>query len=235
MKATSAIRDEQRDDRSRAELSHRLQAMVAVRRPVAVVLADRDDRIEKAAERLDHVHQPLDVRLRGIALKRRRLDAVDRQRGEQHRRPAERLAIRRQHHAAVGFDLSFERSRRRRVDISRVGGGQADGLGRRFLAASYCAFLAIAQWGSCYFVAGRLRPAPQKMNVPRLVAAMMSTAPSLLRSAVCTIDPTPDRLWTSSGTNSAPPGAFGIAHGLIPVEHAGPFGSGSLKLSRCAQ
>ena len=61
------------------------------------------------------------------------------------------------------------------------------------------------------FEAGRLRVRPyfrpQKMNVPRLVAVTMSIAPSRLRSSASTFDPTPLRLWTSCGTNSAPPGA----------------------------
>ena len=60
--------------------------MVAVRRPVPVVVPDEHDRIEEAADLLDHLHQPLDVRLRRIALIRRRLDAVDRQRRRAARR-----------------------------------------------------------------------------------------------------------------------------------------------------
>ena len=43
--------------------SHRLQAMIAVRRPVLVVVANEHDRIEEAADLLDDGHQPLDVRL----------------------------------------------------------------------------------------------------------------------------------------------------------------------------
>jgi hypothetical protein len=48
------------------------------------------------------------------------------------------------------------------------------------------------------------------MNVPRFVDVMMSIAPSLFRSTTAACDPMPDRLCTSSGTNSAPPGAFGL-------------------------
>jgi hypothetical protein len=39
---------------------------------------------------------------------------------------------------------------------------------------------------------------------------MMSSAPSLFRSATWIIEPTPERLLISSGTNSAPPGAYGL-------------------------
>ena len=67
--------------------------MVPVRRPVAIVFSDRDDRIEKTAELFDHVHQPLDVRLRRIALKRRRLDAIDRERGQQQPDSADRIPV----------------------------------------------------------------------------------------------------------------------------------------------
>ena len=84
-----------------AELLHRLQPMVAVRRPVLVVVADRDDRIEEAADLLDDAHQPLDVRVRGIALEGRRLDACDRQRDEEQRLAAERVAVAREHGALV--------------------------------------------------------------------------------------------------------------------------------------
>ena len=60
----------------------------------------------------------------------------------------------------------------------------------------------------------RQRRAPfhwfQKMNVPSFVPVMISGAPSLFRSTAATCEPTPDRLCTSSGTNSAPPGALGL-------------------------
>ncbi len=103
-----AIRHEQRDDRARAQGAQRLQSMIAIRRPVFVVLANGDDGIEKPAERLDDVHQTLDVRLRRVALKWCGLDPIDRQRGEQHRRPAERVAIRRQNGAAVALNLTHQ-------------------------------------------------------------------------------------------------------------------------------
>ena len=41
----------------------------------------------------------------------------------------------------------------------------------------------------------------------------------MFRSAACTIDPTPDRLWISSGTNSRAARRLGIAHRPEPVEH----------------
>ena len=49
-------------------------------------------------------HQPLDVRIRRIALVRRRLDAIDRQRDEQQRRAAERIAVAAEDRAAVLLD-----------------------------------------------------------------------------------------------------------------------------------
>src|SRR5450759_5224513 len=75
------------------QLLQRLKTMIAVRREVLAVLADRDDRIEEAADRLDHPHQPLDVRVRGVALIRRRLDAIDQQCRDQEWRAAERVAV----------------------------------------------------------------------------------------------------------------------------------------------
>src|SRR5207302_8034716 len=58
------IGHDERGDRADAELLQRLQTMVAVWRQVLAVVADGDDRIEEAADRLDDAHQPLDVRIR---------------------------------------------------------------------------------------------------------------------------------------------------------------------------
>jgi len=52
--------------------------VIAIRRPVAIVVTNHDERIEKAVECFDHRHQPLDMRVRRVALKGRRLDAIDR-------------------------------------------------------------------------------------------------------------------------------------------------------------
>ena len=90
--------------------------MVAVRRQVLPVLAHRDDRIEEASDRFDHAHQPFDVRVGRIALVRRRFDAIDRQRDEQQRRAAERIAVAAHHGAAVRFDLGCEA-----IEIGSVG------------------------------------------------------------------------------------------------------------------
>ena len=83
--------------------------MVTVWRPVAVVLSDGDDRIEKAPELFDHIDQPLDVRLRWIALKRCWLDAIDWKRRQQHRRSANRVTIGGQWCASVGPHLVHQR------------------------------------------------------------------------------------------------------------------------------
>ena len=51
----------------------------------------------------------------------------------------------------------------------------------------------------------------QKMNVPRLVDVMISGGAVLVQiDERRRASPTPERLWISSGTNSAPPGAFGL-------------------------
>ena len=104
LNATSGSGTSKRDDALRAELLHGLQAVVAVRRPIAVVLANQHERIEEAPDLLDHGHQFLDVRLGRIALVGRRFDLVDRQRHDQHRRAAERVAIGAQDRAAVVLD-----------------------------------------------------------------------------------------------------------------------------------
>ena len=112
----------------RAEPPHRLQPVVAVGRPVAIVVADDDDRIEEAAELFDHRHQPLDVRIRRVALKRRRLDAIDRQRRraaracrrtDRDRRRAPRRRRARRAPPAIGRAGARARLRRRQADRRR--------------------------------------------------------------------------------------------------------------------
>ena len=79
---------------------------MAVGSPEApILLPDGDDRIEKSAEPVDDVGQPLGVRLREVALERRRLHAVERQRGEDLPEAAERIAEDSQHRPAVPLDL----------------------------------------------------------------------------------------------------------------------------------
>src|SRR5262249_54670123 len=68
-----------------------------------------DERIEETIERFDHRHEPLDVGIRRIALKRRRLDTIDRQRHDQDGLAAKRIAIGAEHHAAVALDERRER------------------------------------------------------------------------------------------------------------------------------
>ena len=96
--------NDERDDRLRAERAHRAEPVIAVGRPVlAVARGHSDDRVEEAVELVDRVRQTPDVCFREIALERRRLDAVDRQRGEQS------ASVRR-----AGRDRSRAPSRRRR-------------------------------------------------------------------------------------------------------------------------
>ena len=135
------VRNEQGDNRLRAELAQRLQAMIAVRRPVPVALTDRHDRIEKAAQRFDDLHEPLDVRLRRVTLVRRRLDTIDRERREEDGGAAERLAVRGEHGAAVLVHLRREPGGRRIVERFGIGGRQADGLGGDLLPATNGPFL----------------------------------------------------------------------------------------------
>ena len=86
--------------------------------------------------RLDDAHEPLDVRIRGIALVRRRLDALDRQRGEQQRRAAERIVVSRQHRAPVFLHLAGKSIELGAVGLAGFGGRQPDGRGSDFLAAN---------------------------------------------------------------------------------------------------
>ena len=65
---------------------------------------DGDDRIEENPRAVDDVGELLVVRVRHIALKRRRLDLVDRQHRQQQRLPAERIEILPDHDAAGALD-----------------------------------------------------------------------------------------------------------------------------------
>ena len=130
----------------RAKLSHRLKPVIAVRRPIAVVLPDRDDRIEESAERLDHGHQPLDVRLGRIALIRRRLDAIDRQRSQDGRRAAERLTVGRQHGASsAAISPASARTRSSSTDAVSVASARPTSGADLLAAADAFFFLAIGR------------------------------------------------------------------------------------------
>ena len=99
--------------------------MVAVWRQVLAVVADGDDRIEEAADRLDDAHQPLDVRIRRIALVRRRLDLLDRQRRQHDRLPAEWIVVPTEHGAAIVFNLTGEAVDLGAAGIPRLRGRQS--------------------------------------------------------------------------------------------------------------
>src|SRR5207247_10428977 len=100
--------------------------MVAVLRPVLSVVAARDYRIEETADRFDDVHQPLDVRVRCVALIRSRLDAIDRQRNHEQRLPAEWIAVGTEDRAAVALDLRGQRVHRAAGTAPGLGGPEAD-------------------------------------------------------------------------------------------------------------
>src|SRR5207249_1867049 len=83
------------------------QPMIAVRRPVLpIARRDRDHGVEISIEPVDRARQPADVCFRQVALKRRRLDALERKRGQELPVTAERIAIRRQHGPTVVLDRS---------------------------------------------------------------------------------------------------------------------------------
>src|SRR6185437_9522589 len=89
------FRHDERDDRLRAELLHRAKSVIAVRRPVFTAARGHGDHgIEIPIELVDRIRDASDVRLGEIALERRRLDDVDRQRGEELPVSAEWIAIR---------------------------------------------------------------------------------------------------------------------------------------------
>src|SRR4029453_4909582 len=96
------------DDRPRAQLLHRLQSMIAIGRPVLVVVMDEDDRIEKATDLLNHRHETFHVRLGWIALIRCRLDALDRHGHEHDARLTKRIAVLAENGAAVLLDAGRE-------------------------------------------------------------------------------------------------------------------------------
>ena len=140
------IGHEQRDDRPDAELLERLQPVVPVGREVAVVTTDRDNRIEKPPDRLDHYHQPLDVRVGRIALIRSRLHLPDGQRDQQQGRPAKRVAVAAQHRAAVGFDETGQAVEASSPDVARVSATErADGGPARLSCVERLSFWAAAR------------------------------------------------------------------------------------------
>ena len=99
-----ALRHHQREDRFRAQLLERSQPMAAVRRAEAVLLAHGDDGIEVAPRLVHRPRQLEHVRVGDVALEGSRFDLVHRERGEEQRMSAERLAVGGQHRAALFFD-----------------------------------------------------------------------------------------------------------------------------------
>src|SRR6185437_9185431 len=116
---------DERDDRFGAELAHRAEAVIAVRRPV-LALAGRhgDHRIEVAIELVDRIRDALHVRRREIALKGRGFDDVERERREDLPVAAEWISIGREHGAAVILDGATER----RHGYGRRGGSQSSSI-----------------------------------------------------------------------------------------------------------
>src|SRR5207248_5510047 len=86
---------------------------------------------------LDDSHQPLDMGIRRIALIRRRLDAIYRERDEKQRLAAERIVVRGQHRAAMGLDLLRQSLDLGAAGVLRFSGRETNGRGRNFLAANW--------------------------------------------------------------------------------------------------
>jgi hypothetical protein len=103
-----ALRDDQGRDGFSPKPAHGLKAMPAVWSPeTAAGRYNRDDGVEKTTGLIDHVGKALVVCVGEIALKRRRLDLVDRKNGEQSLKAAKRLFVH-AHHAAssLGYRIS---------------------------------------------------------------------------------------------------------------------------------
>ena len=82
--------------------------MISVGGPVGSVVPHDQDGVEKAAYLFDHLHEPLDVRFRCVALIRRRLDLVQWQGYQENRLSAERVEVGSENRASTGFDLFGE-------------------------------------------------------------------------------------------------------------------------------
>jgi hypothetical protein len=103
---------------------------------LAVGVGDRDHRIEEPADLGDHGGEPLGVGLGQLALVRRRLDLVERQRGERDPEPAERFAVGRDHRSAGRLDPRAQpRDLARRCVGHDLGRREADRAGLRCLLA----------------------------------------------------------------------------------------------------
>ena len=102
--------DDERDDGLRAELPKCAEPVVAVRRLVLPFPRwHGDHRIEESVERIDRLGETSDVCLGEIALERRRLDAIERERGEKLPVSAQWIAIGGEHGAIVVADGAGER------------------------------------------------------------------------------------------------------------------------------
>src|SRR6266849_2777880 len=100
-----AFRDDQSRDGLCPKSAHGLEAVPAVGGPEASAGSDdRDNRIEKTSSLINDVGQPFVVSVGEIALKRRRLDLVDRENGEQRRMTAEWLLVLTHHTAPSLLD-----------------------------------------------------------------------------------------------------------------------------------
>ena len=66
------------------------------------------------------------MRQRGVALERRRLDTVERQGRQQHRRAAERFEVGGKDDPAIGFDVGGQAPDRGVLDLTGIGRAEAD-------------------------------------------------------------------------------------------------------------
>src|SRR6267154_1408823 len=132
-----AFGNDERGDRSGAQPSHRFEAVPAVRGPEAFLgRGDRDHRIQKHPGAVEDVGELPVVGLREVALKRRRLDAIDGQDREDEGILSERIAVRAEHKTAFALDprahfLGFGRKRVEPALGRQEAAGAGLGLARR--------------------------------------------------------------------------------------------------------
>ena len=110
--------------------------MVSVRREVLAVVAHRDDGIEEAPDLFDDAHEPLHVGIGRIALIRRRLDAIHRQRDDQKRRSAEGIAVAPEYNPSVSLDAFGQAVDLASGRVLHLGRGEADRGWRHFLSSN---------------------------------------------------------------------------------------------------
>src|SRR5882762_10480543 len=196
-----ALGHDERGDGPRAEPAHRLEAVSAVRGPEAFLgRRDRDHRIQKHPGAVEDVGELPVVGLREIALKRRRLDAIDGQDREDEGVLSERIAVGAEHKTAFALDpgahfLGFGRKRVEpalgRQEAARAGLG----LARRALRGGALESGFALGLGRCHGHYARAARLSKNSNIPSpAIIAARKTRPFA--------EPVPAR--TSAGPGQIP-------------------------------